>query len=123
MFEVCSTATPVGSQFLPTARAGRKRQHPQHVDACLTPGKAAAWTAASLGARKRPDTATAFTLPSYEEKAPGLALLSAPMPFGRSRFKTPHEAPFVRPDELHIVLYRNVVNTISREIPSHQRPR
>ena len=39
----------------------------------------------------------------------GLALLSAPNTTGRSRFKTPHEAPFVGPDNLLIVLGRNVV--------------
>jgi hypothetical protein len=44
--KVCSTATLVGLQFLPTTLCGPERQHPPPVSACLAPGKTAAWTAA-----------------------------------------------------------------------------
>jgi hypothetical protein len=52
VFEVCSTATPVGSQFFThrSERAGNASTR-YLVDACLTSGKTAAWTAASFGAR------------------------------------------------------------------------
>jgi hypothetical protein len=46
VFEVCSTATLVGSQFFTHHWCEPERQHSQHVDACLTSGKTAAWTAA-----------------------------------------------------------------------------
>jgi hypothetical protein len=109
VFEVCSAATLVGSQFFTHHWCEPERQHSQHVDACLTSGKTAAWTAAPLGARcarTRPPHSTG----GPNRQSPGLALLSAPMPSGRSRLRyASRKRPFSGPGKLHIVLCRTIV--------------
>jgi hypothetical protein len=64
------------------------------VGACQTPGKTAVWTAAPSGARCALAAATALApFPLWEKEAPGLALLSAPMPPDGPAFVTLAKTP------------------------------
>ena len=80
---------------------------------CGPPGwrarKTAAWAAAPLGVRVAPVTRPPQLTTEVSLRGSGHWRSCRRQPPGRSRFKTPHEAPFVGPDE-------NEFNPINRNV-------
>jgi hypothetical protein len=94
--------------FLPTAMGGPKRQHPPPVNVCSTPGKTAAWTAASQARVCARDAATALTGVASSSGAGAVVGANAS---GRSRLRYARsKAPLSGSGEVDIVLVGLYVN-------------